>query len=643
MAVIGIDLGTTYSAAARFVNHQTEIIMLDGNPTLPSVVSVLPSGKIAVGWTAKRNQAKNPQDTIVEVKRKMGGMDDSTGMPVKVTLGQIERMPQEVSAMILSRIKDLAEEQLGEPIDGVVISCPAYFKDPQRQATKEAGQIAGLKVLQIVNEPTAAAFAYGLGQAGDSKERLALVYDLGGGTFDVTIIKMIGGSIEVIGTGGDPQLGGGNFDDKIVEWMGNQLKANSSSREYAASLSEEQWKTLRMRLKFYAEEIKKKLCGPPVLPEHRVRIAQIDQFGGRPVVFDATLTMDEFEASIQDLLKRSMHWLDEAMKVPADKYHFTEEDITDVLLVGGSTRVPLVRKMLEQRFGLKRLRGMEDGIDPDEIVARGASMVAVQADRYSGEVVKAKLVDVTGHTLSVAVFDPQKGREVLHPLIPKETKIPTSGNHLFSSMGDYQNQILVKVYQGEGQEITNDTTKIGEFMVTIEKLKEQIPLEIGLQLDKNSLLIAHATNQKTGQQVKCELQYKGGTQIPPEELERRQAQLEADLERGVGRSFNPLDGAAQNAAQAPAGWAQPGRPSQPAEPAMPASSVPGGMGGAAAMNPIAQNLISKAVSSFGRIPPDRQMPVMQAVTDLQTAMQTGDQMRVMMVASQLAKLLEGVG
>lgn len=642
MAVIGIDLGTTYSAASRFLNGQTEIILLEGNPTLPSVVSVLPNGKIAVGWTAKRNQFKNPQDTIVEVKRKMGRMDAS-GSPIKVRLGQKDYLPQEVSAMILKRIKELAEEQLGEPIDGVVISCPAYFKDPQRQATREAGQIAGMNVLQIVNEPTAAAYAYGLTQATDTKERLAMVYDLGGGTFDVTVIKMIGGSVEVIGTGGDPELGGGNFDDQIVEWMLEQLRANPSSKPYVDSLGEERLKTLKMRLKSHAEDVKKKLCGPPVLTEFRVQIAHIDQFGGKPVIFDATLTMAEFNARIQGLLQNSMRWLDEAMKVPSEKYKFTEKDINEVLLVGGSTRVPLVRELLERRFGPERLRGLECGIDPDEIVARGASMVAAQADPYSEEVVKAELVDVTGHTLSVAAFDRDRGREMLKELIKKETPIPTSAVDVFESQGDYQRQCLVKVYQGEGEEITSDTTRIGEFFIEIEPLKEKVGLEIGLQLDKNGVLIAHATNLKTGQQVKCTLDYKGSTQIPPEQLKQRERELAADLERGVGRSANPLDSQAQPAGQAPGGWAQPSRPSQPPEPSTPGGGAAGSnMGGSAAMNPIAQGLITKAVNSFSRIPHDRQMPVMQAVSDLQTALQAGDQMRVMLLAGQLSKLLEGV-
>ncbi|MEW6401482.1 MAG: Hsp70 family protein, partial [Chloroflexota bacterium] len=419
MAVIGIDLGTTYSAAARFIDGNTEIIPLEGNPTLPSVVSVLPSGKIAVGWTAKRNQAKNPQDTIVEVKRKMG-------KAVSVHLGQKELSPPEISALILKRIKEMAEDQLGEAIDGVVISCPAYFKDPQRAATSQAGELAGLKVLQIVNEPTAAAYAYGLGQANDNQERLAMVYDLGGGTFDVTVIKMIGGNLEVIGTGGDPELGGGNFDDRIVDWMLERIREKNPAYASSIGVNTEREQTLKMRLKSHAEEAKKKLCGPPILDEYNLQIAQLDQFEGQPVTFHEVLTRNEFEARIKDLLENSMKWLDEAMKVPKERFKYTENDITDVLLVGGSTRVPLVRQLLEHRYGKERLKGMEVGIDPDEIVARGASMVAAQANPYSTEVVETKLVDVTGHTLSVAVFEEAKGREILHPLIRKETPIPHS-------------------------------------------------------------------------------------------------------------------------------------------------------------------------------------------------------------------------
>jgi molecular chaperone DnaK len=212
MAVIGIDLGTTYSAAARCVNGVPEIINLEGRSTMPSVVGLQKNGKIAIGLTAKRNQARFPTNTIIEVKRKMGGTED-------IHLGDRTFKAPEISAMILDQIKKLAESDLGEPVTGAVISCPAYFMDPARAATKQAAEIAGLKVLSIINEPTAAAYAYGVREGSDEKEKLFVIYDLGGGTFDVTVIKMISGQLEVIGTGGDPQLGGGNFDDKIVDWI----------------------------------------------------------------------------------------------------------------------------------------------------------------------------------------------------------------------------------------------------------------------------------------------------------------------------------------------------------------------------------------------------------------------------------------
>lgn len=631
MAVIGIDLGTTYSAVSRFVDGQTEMILLEGNPTLPSVVSVLPNGKIAVGLTAKRNQAKNPQDTIIEVKRKMGEA-------VTVPLGQKSFSPQEISAMILRRLKELAEEQLGEEIDGVVISCPAYFKDPQRQATKEAGQVAGLNVLRIVNEPTAAAYAYGLGQAGDTEEHLVMVYDLGGGTFDVTIIKMIGGSLEVIGTGGDPQLGGGNFDDRIVSWMLERIHVKYPG--YAATLTEERERALRLRLKTNAEEAKKKLCGPPALGEFRIQIANVDQFDGKPIVFNEVLTMETFEGLIQDLLDNSMKWLDVAMEVPREKYKYTDGDLTDVLLVGGSTRVPLVRKLLEARYGPERLKGMEYGIDPDEIVARGASMVAAQADPYSTEVVDAQLIDVTGHTLSVAVFDIQRNRETLHPLILKETPLPTSAAHDFASMGNFQAQCLVKVYQGEGEEIegNQNVTKIGEFLIEIPPIQDSIPLEIGLQLDKNGLLVAHATDRSTGRQVKCEINYSDSAQIRPEDLKQREKELVDKLEQGVGRSANPLE----QAAAAGGSWANPGRPAQAVEQQPAAGTASSGAAAANPMRAYAQSLVEKAMGNFARIPPDRQMAVAQSVTAVQNAMQGEDTVTLMTSVSQLASLLQGL-
>ncbi len=639
MAVIGIDLGTTYSAAARFIDGETEIIYLEGRPTLPSVVGVDRRGRIVIGWRGKRNQVDRPQDTIVETKRKMGQKG------IKVTLGGKQYTPQEISAMILSRIKELAKEDLGEDITGVVISCPAYFKDEPRHATKEAGELAGLNVLRIVNEPTAAAYAYGLQLEDTDQKRLAMVYDLGGGTFDVTILEMLGGSVEVIGTGGDPLLGGGNFDDRIVEWMLEQIQATNPA--FINSLDEAQMQALKTRLKSHAEEGKKILCGPPPREAYEFQIAKVAVYQGRPVSFQGTLTMKAFERRIEDLMQNSLKHLDEAMKVPKEKHYYTETDITDILLVGGSTRVPYVRRLLEERYPGVPLRGVAEGVNPDEIVARGASIVAAQADPDTEEVLLTQLVDVTGHTLSVAAMDLRLGREILDPLIPKETQIPTSAKHNFVSAGNYTPMSKVRIYQGEGMELHGDVTMIGEFIIEIERRAEPTPLEIGLSLDENGLLVAHATDLTTQRQVKCQINYDDSTQIPQEELERRRRELAEAMKQRQQTSENVLDGVPR-APPIPAPQPVPPMPGpRPVSPG-PQQSPPGRQPRApagdplAAMNPIVHNLVQRATQGFARIPADRQQMVMQLVGQITRAAQAGDAMQVMQLGLQLQQLLSGV-
>jgi molecular chaperone DnaK len=568
MALIGIDLGTTYSAAARYLGGEqgAEIIPLeDGQPILPSVVSVLANGKIAVGWKAKRNQANRPQDTVVEVKRQMG-------KKVEVRLGQKLLSPPEVSALILKRIRELAEEELGEPVEGAVISCPAYFKDPERQAIKQAAEIAGIKLLSIINEPTAAAYAYGATIVGADEKKLFLVYDLGGGTFDVTVIEMTANNLKVIGTGGDPSLGGGNFDDCIVDWM---LEHLDKVPGYSASLTEEKRAALKMRLKYHAEEAKKNLCGRDGRPRQeqiQVQIASVDRFDGKPVVFDQTLSMAEFERRIADLLQNSLKWVEEALTVPkSERFGYSEADITEILLVGGSTRVPAVRKLLTERFPKTPIRGMESGINPDEVVAKGASIVAAQSEDSLVEVEGEKvLTDVTGHTLSVAVMDQSLGREILHPLIPKETQVPCGSAHKFASYGDFPRPCKIRVFQGEGREPKDEkVTMIGEFLLDIDPIKEPTPIEIGLRLDSNSLLVAMATNLLNGQQVHCEINYADAAQLPQAELERRRKALEEMQRSGIGATANVLDGGG-----APTGAPAPGRPAAAVTPAATVAARP---------------------------------------------------------------------
>lgn len=630
MAVIGIDLGTTYCAVSSKINGEMEIIQLEGNPTMPSVVGVQASGKIAVGSTAKRNQAKNPQDTVIEVKREMGSQ-------IKVRLGQKEMTPQEISALILSKIKELSENEIGEEITGAVITCPAYFKEPRRGATQEAGQMAGLNVLRVLNEPTAAAYAYGIARKDEGKENLFLVYDLGGGTFDVTVVSMIGGNLEVIGTGGDPELGGGNFDDRIVDWMVEHLEKIEG---YAATLADEKRRTLRLRLKAYAEEAKIKLCGPPETAEYQFQLPSIDKLDGKPVPFREVLTMEKFEELIFNLIKNSMKWIDEAMRVPKEEHNYTEEHLTEILLVGGSTRVPLIRKVLAERFPNTPIRGIESGINPDEIVAMGAGIIASEIDPDSDEVSENDLVDVTGHSLSVAIFSQEENKEYLHALVPKETPIPTTATHTFASSGNFQSQAKVRIFQGEGRDLDPEkVTMVGEFIINIDSIKESIPIDIGLDLDDNGILLAHATNKITGQQEKCELNYNDSAKMSAEEVKQKQAQLEAQKNAVIGRTANPLDenspGMQPPPAAQSAGMSMGATAGQPQAPP-PSGNVRDGM------NPIVRNLYDKAMNSFDSIPADRQMQVMQLIGDIENATKAGDQATVMSFYAPLKQLLDGI-
>lgn len=624
MAVIGIDLGTTYCAASIYQDGMSETLILNGNTTLPSVISLQRSGNMIVGYPAKRNQAKDPDNTILEVKRKMG--DDE-----KISLGENAYLPQELSSFILAEIKKEVENQLGEPIIGAVITCPAYFKDHQRAATKEAGTLAGLNVLRIINEPTAAAFAYGLDtQDQNENEKLVMVYDLGGGTFDVTVMRMIGGSIEVLGTGGDPQLGGGNFDDAIVEWMLEKIDATNPG--YMESLSAAKKIVVIRKLKAFAEDAKKALCGPPETEEYQFNIASIDRFDGKPVRFRETLDMATFEKIIEPLLDRSMKWLDVAMEVPSsEKYNYTEENINEILLVGGSTRVPLVRRMLEKRYPGKPIRGMEAGINPDEIVAQGAGILAATLDPDSDEIIDVdEYVDVTGHTLSVAARN-QENRLELVPIIPKETPIPVKAAYSgFSTSGGGQSHAVVQVYQGEARYPDGeDAYMIGEFVITVDEIQDPTPLEVGLDIDANGLLVAHAKNLLTGDEVKVNMKYESSAQMSPEQLTERQRQLEADRQRGV----RPVASSFDEDAPATASTASPSSQASPPPEADPTAT----------MNPIIKALYDKAVNNFAAIPEENKPEVMRIIGEMQGAAAANDQAKMMALYGPLLQLLEGVG
>jgi molecular chaperone DnaK (HSP70) len=336
---------------------------------------------------------------------------------------------------------------------------------------------------------------------------------------------------------------------------------------------------------------------------------------------------------IGDLLENSLKWIDVAMKVPKEEKHFTEGHVTAVLLVGGSTRVPLVRRLLEQRFGKERVRGQECGINPDEIVALGAAIVAADEDPDNVEVAPKTLIDVTGHTLSVAALDQRTGREELCPIIHKETAIPCKGFHEFATMGNFQESCRIRVFQGEGKEIDpRFVTMIGEFEITIPRLRESIPLKVDLDLDGNGILVAHATEGKNGQRVDCTLVYKDSAQLSPEDLERKRAALEATLNAQHRHADNPLrDG--DGFAGGGRGYEQYGTP---------AASTPAPTNAGASMNPIMRKLFDKALASFDRVPADRQAALYQLVGEIESAANAADQARLTAYFPQLQKLMEGV-
>ena len=631
MAVIGIDLGTTYCAAARFVNNNVEIIHLDGQRTLPSVVSVLGGGKIVVGWKGKRNQAKNPQDTVVEVKRKMGETQ-------LVRLGQQEFQPQEISAMILREIKKQVEDEIGEEVTGAVITCPAYFKEPPRNATKEAGELAGLNVLRVLNEPTAAATAYGISAKDQGEENLFLVYDLGGGTFDVTVISMAGGNLDVIGTGGDPNLGGGNFDDRIVDWIFEHLETIPG---YADTLTEEKRNALYRKLKVEAENAKIKLCGPPAAQAYQFQLAAIDTFEGKPLSFTETITMEAFESRIGDLVNNSLKWIDVALEVPIQKKNYTEADITEILLVGGSTRVPLVREVLKKRFPNTPLRGVESGINPDEIVAAGAALIAAQLDPEMEQVVETEieLVDVTGHSLSVMIHDAETKQQYLHHLILKDTMIPCKAQHRFASAGNFSTAARIKVFQGEGKRPDDeDVAMVGEFEIQLDPVQEPLPLDIGLELNEDGILKGHARNAITGQEVSCSLQYGGVARKSKEDVQRRKEELEARLKAGVGQTHNPLGDQPETSPDGAAVVAGRSAPGQQRATQAPGAAVDPRM----AMNPVTRALYDQAMSSFAKIPADKRLMAMQMITEIENAAKAGDQNKMMQFYDPLNKLISSL-
>lgn len=469
--IIGIDLGTTNSEVAFLRNGMPEVLRLQDNGIVPSCVALDRKGSIMVGHEARNQLLVNPRSTVCSIKRKMGTNE-------MVRLGEEEYKPQEISAFILKALKRRAETVLGSPVSKAVITVPAYFTDAQRYATREAGQIAGLEVVRIINEPTAAALAYG---AQKEENQRILVYDLGGGTFDVSIVTIENGVVEVMASTGNNHLGGDDFDAKIVDRLVGVLESEYGMRETRDPV-------LRARLKRAAEAAKIELSNNPFA------LIQEDHVGhvrGRAVHLKYELSRQEFEDMIREDIMETMDAVTKAMRDAA----LLPGAIGKILLVGGSTRIPLVSELLEEK--LHKLPHSE--VDPDLCVALGAS---IQAAIEMGQDVGSVLVDVTPYTFGTSALDPLEGNPFLFvPLIRRNSKLPISKSEVFATVLDNQEAVNIEVYQGEDADVRNNI-RIGSFFfkgLSDVPAGNQIVLTFGL--DVNGLLKIHALEKRTGRDI----------------------------------------------------------------------------------------------------------------------------------------------
>lgn len=492
--VIGIDLGTTNSAVAVLEGKEPKIITNpEGNRTTPSVVA-FKNGEIQVGEVAKRQAITNP-NTISSIKRHMG----EEGYKVKVD-GK-EYTPQEISAMILQYIKKFAEDYLGEPVKDAVITVPAYFNDAQRQATKDAGKIAGLNIQRIINEPTASSLAYGLDK--DEKDEKILVYDLGGGTFDVSVLELGDGVFQVLSTNGDTNLGGDDFDNAIINWLIENFK-----KENGVDLSSD--KMALQRLKDAAEKAKKDLSG---ISSTHISLPFISAGESGPLHLEADLSRAKFDELTHDLVARTKIPFDNALKDAG----LSVSDIDKVILNGGSTRIPAVQEAVKQWAG----KDPDHSINPDEAVALGA---AVQGGVITGDVKDIVLLDVTPLSLGIETMG-----GVFTKLIDKNTTIPTSKSQIFSTAADNQPAVDVHVLQGE-RPMAADNKTLGRFQLTdIPAAPRGVPqIQVTFDIDKNGIVNVSAKDMGTGKEQKITI--KSSTGLSDEEIKRMQKEAEEHAE-----------------------------------------------------------------------------------------------------------------
>nr|WP_262896318.1 molecular chaperone DnaK [Hyunsoonleella ulvae] len=515
--IIGIDLGTTNSCVSVMEGNDPVVIPnAEGKRTTPSVIAFVEGGEIKVGDPAKRQAVTNPTKTVYSIKRFMGNKysestKEAERVPYKVVKGDNDTprvdidgrlyTPQELSAMILQKMKKTAEDYLGQDVSRAVITVPAYFNDSQRQATKEAGEIAGLKVERIINEPTAAALAYGLDKKGTDQK--IVVFDFGGGTHDVSILELGDGVFEVLSTDGDTHLGGDDVDEKIINWLADEFKAEESMdlREDPMSLQ---------RLKEAAEKAKIELSSSS---QTEINLPYITATASGPKHLVRTLTRSKFEQLIDDLVKRTIEPCESALKAAG----LSKSDIDEVILVGGSTRIPAVQAAVEKFFG----KAPSKGVNPDEVVSLGAG---IQGGVLTGDVKDVLLLDVTPLSLGIETMG-----NVFTKLIEANTTIPTKKSQVFSTAADNQPSVEIHVLQGE-RAMAADNKTIGRFHLDgIPPARRGTPqIEVTFDIDANGIIKVSAEDKATGKKQDIRIEASSG--LTEEEIQKMKADAEANAE-----------------------------------------------------------------------------------------------------------------